>query len=442
MPATLLPRLLTPILRGLAAALLITAAMPAAEFEPKPAGDALVKFDAVKAPKVGALALQKGDRLAIVGDSITEQKMYSRIIETYLTACTPELDISARQYGWSGETAEGFSHRQESDCLRFKPTIATLCYGMNDFRYVPHDDQILAAYVQHYGDVVRAFTKAGVRVILGSPGCVGKVPGWVKTANGTVDDLNVSLLGLRNADVALAAKEGTRFADVFWPMLTSAYAAHDKYGANYNVAGGDGVHPGWAGHVVMAYAYLHAMGLSGDIGTITWDLAAGKATASAGHTVASASGGELHLTSTRYPFCATGALDQDGSIRSGMTLVPFNHDLNRLMLVAKGGSAKAYTVTWGAESHEYSAEQLAAGVNLADDFIVNPFSAAFAKVDEAVRTKQEYETKQVKEVFHGEEGKKDLAAAVARTEAERAPLAAAVAAAVVPVQHVLTIVAK
>jgi len=41
----------------------------------------------------------------ICGDSITEQKMYSLIIESYLTACVPELKITARQYGWGGETA-------------------------------------------------------------------------------------------------------------------------------------------------------------------------------------------------------------------------------------------------------------------------------------------------------------------------------------------------
>ena len=55
-----------------------------------------------------AFLLQAGDRLAIFGDSITEQKMYSRIIETYLTVCVPELDITVRQFGWSGESAEGF----------------------------------------------------------------------------------------------------------------------------------------------------------------------------------------------------------------------------------------------------------------------------------------------------------------------------------------------
>jgi lysophospholipase L1-like esterase len=89
----------------------------------------------MKAPDIGPLLLQPGDRLAIIGDSITEQKMYSRIIEDYVTACLPELKITVRQLGWSGETAEGFRKRMDSDCLRFRPTVATLCYGMNDAKY-------------------------------------------------------------------------------------------------------------------------------------------------------------------------------------------------------------------------------------------------------------------------------------------------------------------
>ena len=81
--------------------------------------------------------LRPNDRLAICGDSITEQKKYSRIIETYLTVCTPELNISIRQYGWSGETAPGFLARMTNDCLRFQPSVATTCYGMNDHGYRP-----------------------------------------------------------------------------------------------------------------------------------------------------------------------------------------------------------------------------------------------------------------------------------------------------------------
>jgi len=98
----------------------------AADYELKPTNSFFVKFNPRKAPAPGPLLLKEGDRLAIIGDSITEQKMYSRLIETYLTACVPELKITARQFGWSGETAEGFLHRMTNDCLRFEPTVATL----------------------------------------------------------------------------------------------------------------------------------------------------------------------------------------------------------------------------------------------------------------------------------------------------------------------------
>mgnify|MGYP000922553461 CR=1 FL=1 len=56
-------------------------------------------YQPAKAPAPKRLLLRPGDRLAICGDSITEQKMYSRIIEDYLTVCVPELNVSGRQYG-------------------------------------------------------------------------------------------------------------------------------------------------------------------------------------------------------------------------------------------------------------------------------------------------------------------------------------------------------
>jgi len=87
-----------------------------------------------------------------------------------------------------------------------------------------------------------------------------------------------------------------------------------------------------------------------------------------------------------------------------MTLVPFNEQLNRLRLVIKDGSAAKYKITWGEESRTYFSKQLATGINLAEDFAVNPFLEAFNKVDEAVAAKQAYETTQIKKIFHGVEG--------------------------------------
>jgi lysophospholipase L1-like esterase len=422
------------------AVLFQASAQPA--LEPKPADPYFEKFAPRKAPAPGGLLLQPGDRLAIIGDSITEQRMYARILETYLTVCVPDLKITARQFGWSGETAEGFLRRMTNDCLRFQPTIATTCYGMNDHRYGAYDESIGQWYRQNYSAVARALKSAGARVVLGSPGCVGRTPRWASDTNVPPLTLNQNLCQLRNLDLEIAAQEQIRFADVFWPMLVAEYTARQKFGADYAVPGKDGVHPDWSGHLIMAYAFLKALGLDGDLGTFTVDLASSKATATAGHQVDGFANHTVTITSRRYPFCATGAPDRDNSIRSAMTLVPFNAELNRLTLVVKGGSAANYAVTWGNETRSYSAAQLAGGVNLADDFVVNPFSPAFNKVDAAVAAKQKYETRQIKELFHGPEGQADADATAALTEKVRQPLAEAIPAAFVPVTHTIRIEAK
>ncbi len=417
----------------------------------------LEAFKPLKAPKPRGLALKRGDRLAICGDSITEQKMYSRIMEDYLTMCMPELNVTVRQYGWGGERASGFLARMTNDCLRFKPTVATTCYGMNDHQYRPYLESIGETYRTNSEAIIKAFKASRVRVIHGSPGCVGKVPRWSQHPEYTVRDLNLNLCNLRDIGIKLAAKDGARFADVFWPMLTAGVAAQNKYGTNYAIAGGDGVHPGWAGHTVMAYAFLKALGMKGDLGTFVVDLRKNKMKASKGHEVVSAKDGVFQIRSSRYPFCACvpaaqpsasypvcgeDDLTREISIRSGMTLVPFNADLNRLTLVVRKAEHRTYRVTWGTESKTYAPDQLARGINLAEEFPLNPFCEAFARVDAAVVAKQAYETKQIKQSFRSPEAKADMQAVADRTEMERAPLAAAIKAAFVPVTHTIKIEAQ
>jgi lysophospholipase L1-like esterase len=359
-------------------------------------------FRPLAAPVAKGLYVKKGDRLAICGDSITEQKMYSRIIETYLTVCAPDLGVSVRQYGWGGETAPGFLARMTNDCLLFSPTLATTCYGMNDHGYRPYEPSIGQKYRLNMDSIVESFRANGARVVLGSPGCVGKRPNWSRDTNATTEALNLNLCELRNIDIELAREDHVRFADVFWTMLEAGYQGQQKYGADYAIAGKDGVHPAWAGQTVMAYTFLKSMGLDGDIGTVTVDWKKRKAKASKGHEVVSFDDRMVQIESRRYPFCATNSdLSSDNTIRSAMSLVPFNRELNRFVLVLKRGDAKTYSITWGPTARRYSAAQLEAGVNLAEDFAVNPFWEQFNLVDQAVKAKQEYETKQVKQIFHG-----------------------------------------
>ena len=425
------PRLF--LLLSVLASISLSGAQP---LETKPRDAYFEKFQPAKAPDTGQLLLKKGDRLAICGDSITEQKMYSRAMETYLTVCVPDLGVTVRQYGWGGETAPGFLKRMTNDCLRFKPTIATTCYGMNDHGYRAYEESIGQKYRVNQTAIVGAFKAHGARVVLGSPGCVGLNKNWDAAS---VESKNLNLCTLRNIDIEIAQKSGVAFADVFWPMLTAGYTAQQKYGADYAIAGKDGVHPGWAGSFVMAYAFLKALGLDGEIGTVTFDAGSQRATVSKGHELIGISDGALQIKSTRYPFCATGDGSKDNSIRSAMTLVPFNQELNRFVLVVNNGPAASYRVAWGDEAKSYSASQLAKGVNLADEFVTNPFSAAFDKVDKAVAAKQEYETRQIKIMFHGPEAVADMKAVEKLTESARSPLVAAVRKAFVPVTHTLRV---
>ncbi len=384
----------------------------AAVEEPKPSDPFFEKLHPLQAPAPAGLLLKKGDRLAICGDSITEQRMYSRIMEDYLTVCAPQLHVSVRQFGWGGERADGFIKRMTNDVLRFQPTIATTCYGMNDHEYRPYVDSIGETYRKSSLAVVEAFKAHGIRVVQGSSGCVGNRNWWQPGA--TTELLNQNLCNLRNLGIQLAADENVGFADVFWPMINASFTATHKYGPNYNLSGGDGVHPGWAGHTIMAYAFLKALGLEGDIADFKLDLATGKFTVSAGHKLISGKGHAYEIRSERFPFCADAPfglaanwyptagfynITNNDNLRSGMGFVPFNQELNRFLLTVNNTTAAKYRVAWGDQSREFTAEQLNQGVNLAEEFTLNPFSAQFAQVDAAVSAKQEFETRQIKAIF-------------------------------------------
>ena len=141
-----------------------------------------------------------------------------------------------------------------------------------------------------------------------------------------------------------------------------------KLGKEYQVCGHDGVHPGPNGHLVIAYAFLKAMGLDGKIGTINVDMN-GATTSTAGHKILSASSGIISIESTRYPFCFI-----DTRSRSILPFIPFNQDLNRYTLIVSNLPTETAEIKWGEVSKIFTKEQLEAGINLAAEFLDNPFS--------------------------------------------------------------------
>ena len=339
--------------------------------------------------------LQKGDRLAIVGDSITEQKQYSKFIETYLLACYPDMEIQSFQFGWGGERAPGFANRMENDLVPWKPDVVTTCYGMNDGSYRAYEPRIGKAYEDGMRLIIDRMKAAGATVVVGSPGVVDSAT-WNRN-NPNFDQVYNENLGKLGA-IAKSLAEENKFphANVFDAMMSAMVSAKADHGDDYPVAGGDGVHPGPNGHLIMAYAFLKAMGLNGDLGTITVDMKTGKATATGGHRVLGGKSGAFDIESTRYPFCFSGnEKDPNGTV-SILQHFPFNQDLNRFTLVVTNLESDSANVTFGEATKKFSRQQLANGINLAAEFLNNPFVEPFNRVMNEVARKQGQETSMIK----------------------------------------------
>jgi lysophospholipase L1-like esterase len=391
--------------------------------------------------------LQKGQRVAIVGDSITEQKMYSRYIELYLLACLSHLDLNCVQFGWSGETANGFVNRMNNDMMPMKPNVVTTCYGMNDGSYRPYEAGIGANYEKAMATIVQRCKEAGITMVVGSPGAVDNV--FFKRANLAPTVYNDNLSKLRDIAKKLADANGMNFANVHDTMIDAMVKAQQTLGEKYDVCGGDGFHPNANGQLLMALAFLKGMGIDGQIGTITVDLKGG-AEATEGHKVLSAANGKVELESSRWPFCFSGDEKSSGGTRSIVPFCSFNQDLNRYVLVVKNLDGDRAKITWGADSKEFSKADLEKGINLTEHFFRNPFVPEWSKLEQKVLAKQNFETPMIKEAitrFPGlqrmldgdKESVDSLENIRQRLIAKQTKLAGEARAAVVPVKHTVVI---
>lgn len=406
--------------------LLLAAALGAVELPP-----------AASTPPV----LRPGDRVAIIGDSITEQKSYSRMIEVYLLASSGVTDLDVAQFGWSGERAAGWVQRGGQAVAWFKPTVATTCYGMNDGSYRSFTDEIGKTYRDNLGKAADQLMAGGVRaLVLASPGAVDTTT-WRNPIGAAVYNQNLERLAGIAQEVAAA--KGARFADIHHPMVAAMAEAKAALGGAYHVAGTDGVHPDQNGHLIMAGAILAALGCDGAIARI--ELAAdGTAQASPGHAVLSAQAGAVELESRRWPFVLGGDGKSPASTRSIAPYFGFIERLDRFVVAMPSCPWPRARITWGERSAEVDGAALRAGVNLMAVFTATPFDAASEALNKAVAGKQDQETMLVKGLIgvhrrrfldEDAESRALLQQLIDRQAVVRNERAAALRALVAPVRH-------
>lgn len=203
---------------------------------------------------LAAPIFKANDRLVIYGDSITEQRMYSRYMQQYLFCRYPELKLNAYNAGWGGDRAPGGLNRLERDVLVLNPNVVTLFFGMNDGGYNKLNDDVLKAYKDGTEGIIKALQAKNVMPVVFTPGCVDPD----KQASLKTNNYNDTLEALGKAALELAKQYQTPSADIFHPMLA---LQNEKKAVNPAFSYiPDSVHPDGNGHQVMAYNMLKGLG--------------------------------------------------------------------------------------------------------------------------------------------------------------------------------------
>ncbi len=371
-----------------------------------------------------------GDFIAMGGDSITYMSQYSRIVEMYLLAARPDLELRVMKLQrWCGGKADDYaSETLEEELIPAKPNIFTVCFGMNDGKYSAPNPATERGYEAALTKIVERNRANGTTTVLCSPGVVDEfsyrnaalAAAEFNKANGTPSQAEASgenasaviynrtLAGLRDVARRVAENERMPFADVHdsmwkvmqvakagygttWPKLTSSNYPDRRF-----MLCSDGVHPCPSAHILMAYAVLKALGFDGDVGSIHLDWTKGEVQTDSAQKATIPAKGCIELESSRLPLCFfddTVANEGYPSVpyRYVLQQCPFNQDLNRFTLRVDGLPNKLIKVTWGDRSQCYTRDQLEAGINLAAEFPENPFSPTLRALDTAIWRKQVYE---------------------------------------------------
>ncbi|MEI8248566.1 MAG: SGNH/GDSL hydrolase family protein [Lentisphaerota bacterium] len=342
----------------------------------------------------GTESLKNGDRLAILGDSITEQKIYSCYIAVYILACSGLDDVRVFQFGWSGERAPNMVDRIYNDVISWNPTIMTTCYGMNDGGYKKYEPSIGNTYRESIQKIIDVAKKNNARIIVGTPGIVDLDTFKLKR-NIPAAEYNENLGELAKIDAELARKNNVGLADIFCTMSAVNKLAKTALGNEYHVAGPDGIHPRANGQLIMAYVFLKALGMDGRIANIEMDYS-GTTKVSSGHAILKQERGTVEMESKRYPVCFPNKTNEPNNPASILPFLPFQQDLNSFELkVTNLPKAKA-EVKWGDKTKQFSRTDLEKGINLAAEFTQNPFSTQFDKIFKGIKEKQEMETWMIK----------------------------------------------
>jgi lysophospholipase L1-like esterase len=212
------------------------------------------------------MKLKQGQKLLFIGDSITDcdrsrpegeglfdatGRGYVTIVGALLTSTYPELGIRVVNKGISGNTVRDLKARWETDVIARKPDWLSIMIGINDV-WRQFDVPFIKdwhVYIDEYEATLRELVSRTKPLV---DGIVLMTPFYIEPNE--ADAMRAAMDRYGAVVKRIAEAEGALFVDTqaaFNRVLKTLYAGTLAW---------DRVHPTQAGHMILARAFLNAIG--------------------------------------------------------------------------------------------------------------------------------------------------------------------------------------
>ena len=304
-----------------------------------------------------------GDIAVIIGDSITEQHLYSNYVEMWTVSRFPKWNITFRNTGIGGDRSTGGNSRFKRDVVALKATAMTADFGMNDGGYRAFDEGGFKTYMKGLQGMADQAKAANIRVAWLTPSPVEKAE-----EGPALQGYNETLEKYSAGVAETAKRTESLFVDQFHPFIALQDKARAENPKN-RIGGGDAVHPGPAGQAVMAWAILKGLHFPTLVSAVEIDAAGNKVVKAEKCEVANLAakdgGTGFQRLDAALPFFPKEA-------RSILKWAPIEQELNEYTLKVMGLKEGQYEIQVdGQKIGERTAAELAAGVNLVSEALAS-----------------------------------------------------------------------
>lgn len=319
-----------------------------------------------------------GDRVVLMGNSITEAGYYGSNIWLYYMTHFPGRKISVLNAGIGGDVVGQMNDRFEQDILPKKPNILILTFGMNDSGYAEFNAANAEEKAKQRVDksagsfnLLTAKLKAqtGINPVMMSSSPYDE---GMQNKNNYFKGKSTAMEQIIAFQQAAAKSNGWPFVDLFYPM-TAINVREQKIKPDFTITGPDRIHPGRGGHLVMAALFLKNQGLADKVVSKVWiDAKKGLvAEENSKNSIVRKSdiGVSFNYLAESLPFpidSVNGVWENPQTQADALAVYPFIKEFNQEVLKIDGLQKGNFDLLIdGKKIRAFSADTLAKGINMA-----------------------------------------------------------------------------